>query len=75
MPAGSYTFIVESQNQNTLKWATPLILKFKIQPPFWKSLWFVVLTIGAIIFIVWFTIRLRIRRIKLNEKQKTEIAF
>ena len=74
LPAGSYTFIVESQNQNTLKWATPLILKFKIQPPFWKSLWFVVLTIGAIIFIVWFTIRLRIRRIKLNEKQKTEIA-
>lgn len=48
---GDYTFMVMASNENNI-WSEPLTFKFTIDPPFYKTWWFISLVIILIIAII-----------------------
>jgi signal transduction histidine kinase/ligand-binding sensor domain-containing protein/DNA-binding response OmpR family regulator len=78
---GVYTFEVKASNNNGVWNQSPRGLTIIIEPPFWGTLWFKLLAVGAITFIVLGFIQLRINAVErqkfllkqLVRKQTTEL--
>lgn len=70
LPAGKYTFKVKSCNNEGIWNIEPTTFSFRIEPPFYKTWWFIVscllLSIGLLITIF------RIRLFQIKQKQKAE---
>jgi serine phosphatase RsbU (regulator of sigma subunit) len=64
---GNYTFRLKAQGPSGL-WSPPIMYKFKVLPPWWRTWWmycvYVILIIGFIILIVWWNSR------RLRERAK-----
>ncbi len=73
LPPGTYTFKVKSCNNEGIWNITPVSFSFTINIPFWKTWGFILSTIFGFSFALLLVIRLRIRKIKHEEKSKTEI--
>jgi ligand-binding sensor domain-containing protein len=73
LPPGTYTFKVTSSNNEGLWNTVPAEFMFTIERPFWKTWWFIVVSVCSILLGLILSIRLRIRQIKNREKQKTEL--
>ncbi len=73
LPPGTYTFKVISSNNEGVWNKIPAEFTFTIDRPFWKTWAFMVFTTTIFILALIFSIRFRIRRIKLREKRKTEL--
>ncbi|HRG89739.1 MAG TPA: histidine kinase, partial [Chitinophagales bacterium] len=73
MAAGRYTFKVWAQNSLGLWSKAPAEVVFEIYPPFWKTWWFNSIALFILGFALWAFIRWRIRSIKLQEIEKTEL--
>ncbi|MEO5581293.1 MAG: triple tyrosine motif-containing protein [Saprospiraceae bacterium] len=56
LPTGSYTFNVKAMSSEGY-WTNELKYTFSIQPPWWQTWWFRILSIAAIIMLVFFTFR------------------
>jgi len=73
LPAGTYTFSVAARNQWGI-WSDPITLDFTITPPFWKTWWFILLSVlvacGSIALIV----TSRVRQMLAYEQLRTRIA-
>jgi hypothetical protein len=74
LPHGRYTFKVLARNLNGKWMQTPLSYSFTILPPFYLELWFVILvvllvTLG-IIYLNYYNIKRRVRRIIQIEKTR-----
>jgi ligand-binding sensor domain-containing protein len=71
LPSGDYILKVKALNQNGV-YSNELIYTFKITPPFYKTWWFVLLTILSGLLTISLFIKERIAKIKREEASKTE---
>lgn len=69
---GNYTLSVQAISRNGAKSAA-FTYPFIIQTPFWKSAWFILLSIVFTFLLTFYFIRRRIFIIKKQEEQKTQI--
>jgi signal transduction histidine kinase/ligand-binding sensor domain-containing protein len=60
LPGGEYTFLVRAAKQPG-KWSNPIEMKINVVPPIYKTTWFIVFCILALIIAVVITITLRTR--------------
>lgn len=73
LPSGKYKFIVYALNQDGNSSDNPATVSFEILKPFWKTWWFLLLSIGLVLAIVYFIYINRVNRIKYEEEKKTRI--
>ncbi len=74
LPTGSYTFIVRAQNVDGSFSKEITALKLKMNPPFWKTWWFLgLLIIAFVVFLYWLD-QQRMNRIRATESIRTRIA-
>lgn len=71
LPPGSYTFKVESCNNDGLWNREPTTFSFTITSPFWKTWWFYILCISTSFGSIFFFIKLRERNL-VKEKKRLE---
>jgi signal transduction histidine kinase/ligand-binding sensor domain-containing protein len=64
LPPGEYTFKAFAANSDGLWSKEPAELHISIEPPFWQLLWFKVMAVFALVFLVYFFYRIKIRQIK-----------
>lgn len=81
LPSGSYTFKVMACNDDGLWNSVPVTYSFVIKTPYYRTWWFISLSIVSLFFISWLGYSLRMRKIKalnreleksLNEKIAAE---
>lgn len=73
LPSGSYIFEVRCENQDGL--SSPITsLSFSIDPPFWKTWWFILLVISAIGLLLYFLHRVRVNRIVALAELRNRVA-
>jgi ligand-binding sensor domain-containing protein len=70
LPAGKYVFKVKASVNGDFTNAPIAAYTFFIRPPFWKTWWFVLLTVASLGLLIYFVVRTRVRR--LQEKQAVE---
>lgn len=63
LPPGHYNFEVQGSYDN-LHWSTSAEKSFHIMPPFWKTWWFMILVLFAIVGLLYAFYRFRIQQIK-----------
>ncbi len=63
LPAGSYSFQLQAKKGNQF-WSDSIVYEFTVLPPFWKTWWFISLTILFLLTITTWIISIRIKRIK-----------
>lgn len=71
LPAGKYKFIVYAINFDGKLSESPATIYFEINPPFWKTWWFILVCMGLVSFVIYFLYSRRIRLIQKQEEQKT----
>ena len=73
---GEYVFYLRSFNNEGLTQETPVAIKITIKPPFWKTWWFILLSVLVVIFTVYLIIKFRERKQKkLQEYLERELAL
>jgi len=70
---GKYELEVYALNNNNRLSKTPVLLKFEIKKPFWQTWLFVLGCILSLVFLLYFSVRKIISRIKKKEEEKTRI--
>ncbi|MCK4662164.1 MAG: histidine kinase [Bacteroidales bacterium] len=68
-----YTFLVIAQNEDGVWSEKPASVSFIINPHFWKTWWFILLSFTLIFIIVIFLYTVRIRNIKKRNELKGEL--
>lgn len=74
LPPGSYTFLLKTVDEEGIESSSPVSMKIKIDPPFWKTWWFyglIILLISTLLF--WFD-RERMNRKESMYKMRSTIA-
>lgn len=74
LPSGHYLFKVKAQNADGVWSVTPATFAFRIATPFWRTWWFIALTIIAAIGIISGVYRYRVRQIIEMERIRSKIA-
>jgi len=74
LPSGSYTFMVRAKNMDGAFSQQLTTLKLKMNPPFWKTWWFLGLVIIALVVFLYWLDQQRMNRIKATESIRTRIA-
>lgn len=72
LPAGSYTFMVKSCNNEGVWNEDPAKFVFEIKTPFYKTWWFISLLIIGVSGVVLLVFKLRLRNIQRKEKAEFE---
>jgi ligand-binding sensor domain-containing protein/serine phosphatase RsbU (regulator of sigma subunit) len=73
---GVYTFYLQSFNSEGLSQETPVAIKIRIKPPFWKTWWFIILACLSLVSSVYLIIKIRERKQKqLQEYLERELAL
>jgi ligand-binding sensor domain-containing protein len=67
LPAGSYTFKVQSSLTDDFNMANEANYTFKIGQPFWTTWWFILLSIATISALVYYVVKLRETRLKRED--------
>jgi ligand-binding sensor domain-containing protein len=70
---GSYHIKIKGKNLGTGNVIEPLFLTIHINPPFWKTLWFYVITLLAVSSLIYFFVTYRIKRIRQFEREKSNL--
>jgi len=70
LPPGKYTFQVKASN-GAGNWSKPASYSFEILPPLWQRWWFLLPSLSLLGFLVYATIKYRLRRIE-HEKTMLE---
>jgi ligand-binding sensor domain-containing protein/serine phosphatase RsbU (regulator of sigma subunit) len=68
LPPNTYTFKVRAQNSYGIWNSTPAIFTFRIRPPFYKTWWFILLSLIVVGLSVIFLIRFRERQLKKENR-------
>lgn len=71
---GKYIFEVMCENADGIESKNITSLVIYIQPPFWRTWWFMTLVVAAIVALIYFIHRLRVNRLLAMEKVRTRIA-
>lgn len=76
LPPGNYTFIITAANANSAFGNYVKKISFEIAPPFWKTNWFIALTVSVLILLTILAIRIRIVAIKKkHERENTTLRL
>ncbi|MDQ7817278.1 MAG: two-component regulator propeller domain-containing protein [Melioribacteraceae bacterium] len=68
LPPGEYKFMLLASNNDGIWTSEPLIYNFIITPPFWKTWWFILLTVLTIVSVIALIVKIRLDVIhKQNE--------
>ena len=67
LPAGSYLLKVKSQNDQGEWSKKTLLLRIIVKPPFWLTWWFLLLAFAALVALVYFIYRQRVKNILLQK--------
>jgi sensor histidine kinase YesM/ligand-binding sensor domain-containing protein len=73
LPPNKYELIVYSVNNAGIKSTKPLILKYTIKSPFWKTLWFIISLTGLILILSYLFVKNIINNIEKREEEKNRI--
>lgn len=73
LPPNNYELVVYSVNNAGVKSTMPLILKFTIKSPFWKTLWFIISLSGLILILSYLFVKNIINNIEKREEEKNRI--
>lgn len=73
LPPGTYQFRVKASNNDGVWNQAGTSLGITINPPFWQTNWFVLLLCGGVAGALYLGFRYRVRQIKREESQKTEV--
>ena len=71
LPSGGYTFYVRARNRNG-EWSTPVAYSFEILSPYWKTWWFITITLIIFSGIGYGIVMQRINRLR-KEAQSQEL--
>jgi ligand-binding sensor domain-containing protein/serine phosphatase RsbU (regulator of sigma subunit) len=73
---GEYTFYLRSFNSEGISQETPVVINIKVNPPIWKTWWFLTLSFLIVIGSVYLIIKIREReQKKLQEYLERELAL
>jgi len=70
IPPGKYNFRVKGTNSDGLWSSNELIVSITIKAPFWKTLWFKIISALVITFLIWYTVYSQVN--KIRKKQEIE---
>lgn len=73
MPHGYHTFELTGRLPNS-EWAEITRINFFVPTPFWRTVWFIALTIFLVIVLILLWFRMRFQKIRKKEKEKNEFA-
>lgn len=68
IPNGHYRFLVKACNSDGIWNPQPVSFSFQVQPPFWKTLWFICLVILAGLGVVVMIIKYRERKLQHDKR-------
>lgn len=74
LPPGHYVFKVMCENADGIESKNITRLAIYIEPPFWRTWWFMTLVAMAIVAVIYLIHRLRVKRLLAMEKVRTRIA-
>ncbi len=74
LPPGDYTFRVKASNNDGVWNEEGTALRITIVPPFWKTMWFYLLCILALLFSGLGIHRFRVRGLKRQERKLTQLV-
>jgi hypothetical protein len=74
LPPNSYTFEVKAISKNDLESITPSLFSFKINPPIYKTWWFISISILALAIFIAYLFYRQNQKIKQQEKIKENIS-
>ena len=73
LPPGEYEFQVQAKNEDGV-WSEEFAsVSFHIHPPFWRTWWFITLTVGVISLLIWFVFYFRISMIRRRNELMQDI--
>lgn len=72
IPSGDYTFELKTSNEDGVWNKNPVQFKFSILTPFWKTIWFISLSLLGFFGLLWLLFKRRLNNLKraLIEKEK-----
>lgn len=72
LPPGNYKFLVKAMNNDGVWTSKPASISFSIDPPFWKTWWFYVLSTVAFVVVVYIVFKVRLQSLqnRAEELQK-----
>jgi ligand-binding sensor domain-containing protein len=73
VPPGRYKFHVKATNSDGLWSENELIIHIKIKAPFWKTLWFKIVSAIILTFLIWFIVYSQIRKIRKKQELEKKI--
>lgn len=68
-----YQLMVYAINSDGVKSEKPIVINFSIQPPFWKTAWFIILTIILLMVLILLIVKQAILSVQKREAEKTRI--
>jgi signal transduction histidine kinase/ligand-binding sensor domain-containing protein len=72
LPAGEYTFQVQTATGQS-GWGLPgATLRIQVLPPWWRTQWFRVTVAAAILFLVWGVYHIRVRSIERHYRERRQ---
>jgi len=74
IPPGDYTFQVMAANSDGVWSENSASIKISIVPPWYKTWWFYLLLISAIIFAVFYTFNYRLRTLRKQKEKQVEFS-
>ena len=72
--AESYNIYMEGFNPEDQDVVTKKI-SFVVNPPFWKSIWFIIVSLLIIASLFWFLMKYRIKRLNSQHEEKTKLIL
>jgi ligand-binding sensor domain-containing protein/signal transduction histidine kinase len=69
LPAGSYRFVVKTDNSTNIHHHKEALIYLIIKPPFWKTWWFVTLTATLFFALLYFVVRWRATQLRNIQKR------
>ena len=71
LPPGTYRFDVMAENGANRGGVTSL--QIEITPPFWRTKWFLALSVVGLLLLIWWFVRFRIRSVRAIELEKGKV--
>jgi ligand-binding sensor domain-containing protein len=72
LPPGKFTFLVKARN-NYGYWSKPAAFSFTINPPFWKTIWFILASVISLSVMTYLIYKRRERSVREEERRKSAL--
>ncbi|MCB0381449.1 MAG: histidine kinase, partial [Flavobacteriales bacterium] len=73
LSSGNYTFEVKAKNEDGF-WSHPVKIRFKINPPFWLTWWFISVEILMLLLVIIGVFKFRETQIRIKSKNAQRLA-